>query len=99
RSGLDVRESERAAHHRELGEFIGVVELLHRQMRGGWSQILPERQDLHVDISQISHRRNELVDGFTETENDAGFRDKRRRLRSRAAKQLERPVVPTAVTG
>src|SRR5712691_7076970 len=52
RSGFDVLEPQRQRLDLHLGELVGVVIALDGQMVDGRPQVLPDREDVRVDLAE-----------------------------------------------
>src|SRR5438067_3952806 len=74
RPGGDESEAERQAFALEAREHLGPDELLHRKVLVARAQVLPEREDVATDRTQIAHRGDYLVARLAEPEHDAALR-------------------------
>ena len=54
-SGLDVPESHRQSFLPQRGEFVGRVLTVHREVIVGRTQVLAEREDVDVHLSEVPH--------------------------------------------
>src|SRR5665811_376477 len=60
RSGLDVTESHSHADLVKLPEFRGRVVAVERDVIVGWTQVLTEREDIHVNVTEVAHHSDDF---------------------------------------
>ena len=71
RAGFDVLEAERERLDLHLGELVGVVVALERQVLERRAQVLADRQDVDVDLAQRLERLGQLVARLAEPDHQA----------------------------
>ena len=73
RPGLDVLEAERQRLGLHLGELVGVVVALERQVLDRRPQVLADREDVAVDRAQRLERLGQLVAGLAQADHQAAL--------------------------
>ena len=74
RARLDVLEAEREGLGLHLGELVGVVVAIERQVLLRRPQVLADREDVDVDLAQRLERLGELVAGLAQADHQRALR-------------------------